>query len=185
MTDIHRGQDTLPKLLCERAAASPDAEALREKSFGIWRAITWGGYRDRVEELCLGFTAYSEHHVDDDRPEDLVQATPAENGVVIVRCATPKLRLDEAQHLSTVLDEEHPSAKAIILNLHGVEYIDSTGISLLVRVASMRTLMLCRLGESVTRTLESTGMLKLLNVYESERQAMDEYTAGNAAGPQP
>lgn len=121
--------------------------------------------------------------MDDAGPEDLIQTTLAEHGVVIVRCGTPRLRLEEAQHLSTLIDTEHPDAKALILNLHGVEFIDSTGISLLVRVASMRSLLLCRLGEAVTRILESTGMLKLLNVYESERQAMDRYAAGDVAGP--
>ncbi len=121
--------------------------------------------------------------MDDSDFEDLIQATAAEHGVVIVRCGTPKLRLPEAEHLAQVIDEGHPTAKAIILNLHGVEFIDSTGISLLVRVASMRTLILCRLGTTVSNILETTGMLKLLNVDESERQAMDRFAAGNAAGP--
>jgi anti-anti-sigma factor len=121
--------------------------------------------------------------VDDLDSDDLIQATPAEHGVVIVRCGTPKLRLDEAEHLARVIDQGHPTAKAVILNLHGVQFIDSTGISLLVRVASMRTLILCRLGPTVSDILETTGMLKLLNVDASERQAMDRFAAGNAAGP--
>lgn len=121
--------------------------------------------------------------MDDAGPDELIQATAAEHGVVIVRCATPRLRLDEAQRLSALFDTDHADAKAIILNLHGVEFIDSTGISLLVRVASMRPMLLCRLGGAVARILESTGMLKLLNVYESERQAMDRYAAGDVPGP--
>ena len=46
--------DTLPKLLCERASSSPDAPAFREKSFGIWRTFSWREVRDRVEAICLG-----------------------------------------------------------------------------------------------------------------------------------
>ena len=46
--------DTLPKLLCERALSSPEAPAFREKSFGIWRTLSWREVRDRVEAICLG-----------------------------------------------------------------------------------------------------------------------------------
>jgi anti-anti-sigma factor len=121
--------------------------------------------------------------VDEPNGDELFQATPAEHGAVIVRAGTSRLRLDEAQQLSKLIDEDHPDATAIILNLHGVDYIDSTGISLLVRVASMRPLLLCRLSAMVSDVLDSTGMLKLLNVDASERQAMDRFIAGDAAGP--
>ena len=46
--------DTLPKLLCERASLTPEAPAFREKSFGIWRTLSWREVRDRVEAICLG-----------------------------------------------------------------------------------------------------------------------------------
>lgn len=121
--------------------------------------------------------------MDEGNHDELFQATPAEHGVVIVRAFTNRLRLDEAQSLSALIDEVYPEAPAIILNLHGIDFIDSTGISLLVRVASMRTLMLCRLSPTVEEILDTTGMLRLLNVDASERQAMDRYAAGEAAGP--
>ena len=47
--------DTFPKLLCARAASTPDAPAVREKIFGIWETTTWRGYLERVSEICLGF----------------------------------------------------------------------------------------------------------------------------------
>ena len=59
MTDTDNA--TLPKLLCERAKTSPDAQALREKSYGIWRAITWRGYRDRVEEIARQYQRSAEN----------------------------------------------------------------------------------------------------------------------------
>ncbi|HYD31284.1 MAG TPA: long-chain fatty acid--CoA ligase [Azospirillaceae bacterium] len=46
--------DTLPKVLEHNAAHFPNDTALREKDFGIWRAITWAQYRDRVRSFALG-----------------------------------------------------------------------------------------------------------------------------------
>ena len=45
---------TLPGLLAERAARTPQAIALREKEFGIWQEFTWADYHRRVREFALG-----------------------------------------------------------------------------------------------------------------------------------
>jgi long-chain acyl-CoA synthetase len=46
--------DTLPKLLVRNAAAHGGEVALREKSFGIWRSITWADYAARTRAIALG-----------------------------------------------------------------------------------------------------------------------------------
>jgi long-chain acyl-CoA synthetase len=46
--------DTFPKLLASHAAEHPDQIALREKNFGIWQAITWAQYQERVKRCALG-----------------------------------------------------------------------------------------------------------------------------------
>lgn len=46
--------DTLPKVLEHNARLWPNAVALREKDFGIWRTITWADYRRMVLERTLG-----------------------------------------------------------------------------------------------------------------------------------
>jgi long-chain acyl-CoA synthetase len=46
--------DTLPKLLLRNAAAHGGEVALREKEFGIWRAITWRDYEARTRAFALG-----------------------------------------------------------------------------------------------------------------------------------
>jgi long-chain acyl-CoA synthetase len=51
------GRDTLPKLLAHNAANWPDAIALREKEFGIWREITWHDYHARVRLFALAMKA--------------------------------------------------------------------------------------------------------------------------------
>ena len=48
---------TLPGLLVDRARATPNAVALREKEFGVWQEITWTGYLDRVRRFALGLRA--------------------------------------------------------------------------------------------------------------------------------
>ncbi|MEO1226380.1 MAG: long-chain fatty acid--CoA ligase [Pseudomonadota bacterium] len=45
--------DTLPKLLAHNAANWPDEIALREKDLGIWNAISWAQYNDRVSQFAL------------------------------------------------------------------------------------------------------------------------------------
>jgi long-chain acyl-CoA synthetase len=46
--------DTLPKLLVRNAREHRDEVALREKEFGVWRAITWGEYEARTRAIALG-----------------------------------------------------------------------------------------------------------------------------------
>src|ERR1700676_4355740 len=45
---------TVPQLLLERAAARPDAVALRYKEYGLYQEITWRRFRDDVEAFVLG-----------------------------------------------------------------------------------------------------------------------------------
>jgi len=49
--------DTLPKLLALHAREHPDEIAIREKEFGIWQAMTWRQYRDRVKLFAYGLKA--------------------------------------------------------------------------------------------------------------------------------
>ncbi len=49
--------DTLPKLLEHNATRHGAEVALREKSYGIWRATTWAEYRDRTRAMALGLRA--------------------------------------------------------------------------------------------------------------------------------
>jgi long-chain acyl-CoA synthetase len=46
--------DTFPKLLRLNSREYGDEIALREKDFGLWRAITWNDYHARVRDFALG-----------------------------------------------------------------------------------------------------------------------------------
>ena len=61
-----RGQDTLPKLFRQVVKERGDQVAMREKSFGIWRSITWREYGDKVRHVGLGLVALGL------RPRDVV-----------------------------------------------------------------------------------------------------------------
>jgi long-chain acyl-CoA synthetase len=47
---------TLPGLLIERAAATPNAVAIRFKRKGIWHSVTWREYLDRVQRCAFGLS---------------------------------------------------------------------------------------------------------------------------------
>jgi long-chain acyl-CoA synthetase len=56
MTSISAAPDslTLPQLLQQRASATPDRVAMREKEFGIWRELTWAEVAAQVRDASLG-----------------------------------------------------------------------------------------------------------------------------------
>jgi long-chain acyl-CoA synthetase len=48
---------TVPARIRDRALATPEAVALREKRFGIWQEVTWRDYWERVELAAHGLAA--------------------------------------------------------------------------------------------------------------------------------
>ncbi len=54
MTD---GLDTFPKLLARNAREFGAKPALREKEFGIWQALSWRQYHDKVRDFSLGLVS--------------------------------------------------------------------------------------------------------------------------------
>ena len=100
-------QTTFVRLLMQHAAKRPQATAMREKEYGIWRALSWADLATLVEQLAQspdklvlggeertmtimfsdvrGFTALSETFKDD--PQGLTQLmnrllTPLSNAIL-------------------------------------------------------------------------------------------------------
>ena len=48
---------TLPQMLREQARTRPDAIAIRQKDYGIWRPVTWADYYRRARHVGLGLRA--------------------------------------------------------------------------------------------------------------------------------
>src|SRR3954451_11241433 len=53
--------DTYPKLLRLNAREHGGEIALREKDFGLWRALTWNDYQSRVRDFALGLVELGIH----------------------------------------------------------------------------------------------------------------------------
>ncbi|MCZ2257361.1 AMP-binding protein [Sporosarcina sp. G11-34] len=49
-------EETLPRLLAERATMKTNEVALRQKDLGIWNEITWGEYYHTVERLAIALS---------------------------------------------------------------------------------------------------------------------------------
>jgi long-chain acyl-CoA synthetase len=54
---IVKGQDTLPRLFRQVVKERGEQVAMREKSLGIWRSITWREYGQGVRRVALGLAA--------------------------------------------------------------------------------------------------------------------------------
>jgi long-chain acyl-CoA synthetase len=54
---IVKGQDTLPRLFRQVVKERGEQVAMREKSLGIWRSITWREYGDGARRVALGLVA--------------------------------------------------------------------------------------------------------------------------------
>lgn len=55
-TELAKGEATLPLMLREHARSQPDATAMREKTHGIWNAVTWHEYYEHARCVALGLT---------------------------------------------------------------------------------------------------------------------------------
>lgn len=50
-------EKTLPQMLREQSRTQPDATAIRQKDFGIWRPVSWAEYERRARHVGLGLRA--------------------------------------------------------------------------------------------------------------------------------
>ena len=48
---------TIPRMLAHQAKTRPDAPAMREKTMGIWRTLSWSAYYELVRDFALGLAA--------------------------------------------------------------------------------------------------------------------------------
>jgi long-chain acyl-CoA synthetase len=122
---------TIPKLFAREAHANGDKFALREKEYGIWKAITWREFLQHVRALTLGFYSLGLRRDDkvaligDNRPEGLFSeiATMALGGAAV--WIYQEALLDEVEY-----EVNHSDAKFLIAE--GQEEVDK-GLAILAR----------------------------------------------------
>ena len=98
-------------------------------------------------------------------------ATRLEGDVSVVACAGPIQIGETANRFRDVLrDTLRSGAKKILLDLHGVTYVDSTGIGELVGLFTNASevgssVRLCNLPQKVRDVLEVTRLITVFEVY--------------------
>jgi long-chain acyl-CoA synthetase len=137
---------TLPRLLDRNAETRGGAPAMREKSLGVWRTLTWSAYRDVVRDFALGLASLGFTRGDvlavigDNRPglyaaqlavqclggipTPLYQDAPAEELVYVLEHAEASVIIAEDQEqVDKVL-----SLRARLPKLRLIVYEDSRGM---------------------------------------------------------
>jgi anti-anti-sigma factor len=96
------------------------------------------------------------------------------DGVVVVRVVTPRFRVDEAERVlaQAIPKTEGGPAPRVVLDLTGVEFIDSGALSVIWRINERTSLRLAGLGPLVLNTFRILGMLAILAHDETGEQAL-------------
>ncbi|MCI0339674.1 MAG: STAS domain-containing protein [Planctomycetales bacterium] len=93
--------------------------------------------------------------------------------VLVLRPAAEHLKLEAAQAIAALLVEPRfKDVKKVLVVLERVRYVDSTGISLLVRMGSERALRLSNLSARIQSVLGGLKMLSLFQIHASEAEAL-------------
>jgi anti-anti-sigma factor len=98
-------------------------------------------------------------------------------GAVVLHCAGRLIFRDEANALSSMLGEVLPAARKMVVDLAGVESVDSAGLGELVLLhmwaeAAGYSLKLACPNPSVRHLLELTNLVSVLDVYSSVAEAV-------------
>jgi len=103
--------------------------------------------------------------------------TTTDRGITIVSCQGRIVFGEEATELRETLKRVLSSTKQIVLNLSGVNYIDSGGLGMLVGVYSSARgagadIKLTGLGQRLRDVLQITKLVTVFEVYDSEQEAI-------------
>ncbi|MBZ5568563.1 MAG: anti-sigma factor antagonist [Acidobacteriia bacterium] len=100
--------------------------------------------------------------------------------VTIVKCSGRIAAGQESDHLHRELTKLLPEQKHFVLHLGEVEFVDSSGLGMLVRLlASARSahgdLKLCNVTKGIAHTLDITNLNQLLEAHASEVEAVSAF----------
>jgi len=108
------------------------------------------------------------------------------DGIAVLDCAGRIVFGDESSLLRDVARKLINENKRTVLNLSGVNYIDSGGLGTLVSLYTTAhkaggSIKLANLTERVGDLLQITKLLTVFEVYDSEEKALESYRKGAAA----
>ena len=108
------------------------------------------------------------------------------DGVLVVDCHGRIVFGEESAMLRDTIRKLIAENKRIVLNLSGVNYIDSGGLGTLVSLYTTAhnsggSIKLCNLTQRVGDLLQVTKLVTIFEVYDSEGQALESFRKGAAA----
>jgi anti-sigma B factor antagonist len=106
--------------------------------------------------------------------------------VLIVDCAGRIVFGEESAYLRDTVKKLIAEKQNVVLNLSGVNYIDSGGLGTLVALYttarnSGSAVKLANLTQRVGDLLQVTKLVTIFDVYDSEQKAVDSFPKGAAA----
>ncbi len=106
--------------------------------------------------------------------------------VAVFRCRGRIVLGPDADALQSELDKQGLLRKKIVLNLAGVEHLDSFGLGTLIRTlgalrANGGDLKLTEIPKNVFRVLHITNLLTVFSAYMTEREGLDAFSSGPRA----
>src|SRR5262249_39091656 len=101
-------------------------------------------------------------------------------GITVVSCYGRIVLGDEAAGLRDTLRKVLSSARQVVLNLSGVDYIDSSGLGTLVGVYSTARkggadIKLTGVGQRLRDVLQITKLVTVFEVYDTEQEALASF----------
>ena len=108
------------------------------------------------------------------------------DGIVILDCAGRIVFGEESAYLRDTAKQLITERHRLVLNLSGVNYIDSGGLGTLVALYTTArntggSVKLANLTQRVGDLLQVTKLVTVFDVYDSEQAAIDSFQKGAAA----
>jgi anti-sigma B factor antagonist len=116
----------------------------------------------------------------------LKMSTRTVKGILVLDCQGRIVFGEESAELRDTVKQLLAQNKRIVLNLGGVNYIDSGGLGTLVALYTTAhqaggSIKLCNLTQRVGDLLQVTKLLTIFEVYDSEDKAVEAFLQGAAA----
>ena len=113
-------------------------------------------------------------------------STRTKGGILVVDCSGRIVFGEESAHLRDTVKKLVSENNHVVLNLSGVNYIDSGGLGTLVALYTTArnaggSIKLANLTQRVGDLLQVTKLLTVFEVYDNEDQAVESFNKGAAA----
>ena len=113
-------------------------------------------------------------------------STRTKDGILVVDCSGRIVFGEESAHLRDTVKKLVSENNHVVLNLAGVNYIDSGGLGTLVALYTTArnaggSIKLANLTQRVGDLLQVTKLLTVFDVYDNEEQAVESFKRGAAA----